>query len=227
MLTAVRAEVAIRLREVFQLLDHIRTLEATPPNLDPAEARILRGLFFVHLYAALEYAVNQGVQRFLQAVHALNIAPMHLEPCFHCVALDPSFMRLRNVGEDKRWSSRLHVIGLQSTNTPQAINSDVFGLYLQNVWVEKLETLFDCLNIDQPITPDPTYRLYVDELVEHRNGVAHGRMSALGIGSVKRSPELLARYTAISATCTHILDCLEQQHLSRGVILAANRAAYP
>lgn len=227
MLTAVRADVTARLSEVFQLVEHIRTVEVAPPLSDPPEARILRGLFYVHLYAALEYAVNQGVQRFLQAIAALNAPPQHFQPRFFSVALDGNFASFRNVGEEKRWTTRVKLIDALKSTTPQRISSDLFGLYLQNIWAERLDTLFACLDISHPIVPDPSYRLYVDELVEHRNGVAHGRYSALGIGSSKRSPDLLIRHQAISSTCIHILDCLEQQHLTRGVIQFNFRSAYP
>jgi len=227
MLTAVRAEVSVRLAEVFQLIEHIRHIESAPPAPDPPEAKILRGLFHVHLYAALEYAVNQGVQRFLEAVAALGAPPRHLQARFFSVALDPGFSSIRNVGEDKRWSARVNLLDLQSSPDPQNIHSDVFGLYLQNVKAEKLEVLFRCLDINQPVVPEPSYRLYVDELAERRNGVAHGRVSALGVGSARRSPELLIRYNAISATCIHVLNCFEQQHEERGVILAGHRPAYP
>jgi RiboL-PSP-HEPN len=227
MLTTLRAEVSARLSEVLSLIDLIRHLESAPPTPDPREAKILRGLFHVHLYGALEYTVNEGVQRFLQATNSLSIAPRHLEARFCSVALDPSFTSIRNVGEDKRWPARLKVIDLQTSPNPQPINVDVFGLYLQNVWAEKLEVLFKCLNINEPVVPDHTFRLYIDELVERRNEVAHGRMSALGIGSARRSPDLLVRYNAISATCFYILDCFERHHQTRTLVIEAHRPEYP
>ncbi|WP_148049557.1 MAE_28990/MAE_18760 family HEPN-like nuclease [Pseudomonas brassicacearum] len=227
MLTAVRAETAARLSEVFQLIELIRQLESSPPQPDPAEAKILRGLFWVHLYAALEYAVNSSTQRFLQAVEALNVPPEHLKPCFFSVALEPNFSALRNVGEDKRWTKRMEFLGAQSSAVPNKINADIFGLYLQNIWAEKIEALFACFGITQAIVPDPSYKPYIDELVMHRNGIAHGRTSALGVGSARRSPDLLLRYEAISATCKYIFDCLEQHHTSRGVIQPVRRVGYP
>lgn len=227
MFTAVRAETTARLSEVFQLIELIRQLEASPPHPDPPEARILRGLFWVHLYAALEYAVGNGTQRFLQAVETLNVPLEHFLPCFFSVALEPNFSALRNVGEDKRWTKRMELLTAQSSASPGKINADIFGLYLQNVWAEKLEALFSCFGIAQAIVPDPAYKPYIDELVGHRNGIAHGRTSALGVGGARRSPELLIRHQAISATCGYLFDCLEQHHLSRGVILPACRTAYP
>ena len=86
--------------------------------------------------------------------------------------------------------------------------------------------MFDTLALDGPIVPDPSFRPYVDELVEFRNGVAHGRYSALGLGSARRADELLVRHDAISATCSHILDSLEQHYLARGIVAASFRELY-
>lgn len=227
MLTAVKAETTSRLSEVFHLIDVIKRLEATPPLPDPNEVKVLRGLFWVHLYAALEYAVSNGVQRFLQSVESLNVRPAHFNSGFFSVALEPNFAALRNVGEDKRWIKRLELLNGQASSTPTKINPDIFGLYLQNVWVEKMEVLFLCLEINQPIVPDASYKTYIDELVNQRNGVAHGRMSALAVGSARRSSELLIRYSAISAVCVHFFDCLDQHHISRGVIQPLHRVNYP
>lgn len=226
MLAAVRADVASRLNEVRQLLDLIRQLEVAPPAEDPPEARILRGLFFVHLYAALEFTVTQGVQRLLVEADRLRVPAAHLEPRFHAVVLDPLFSSLRNIGEEKRWQARVKVIDAQAAPSAYDISSDLFGLFLQNVKVDRLETLFNCLNVPDPIVPDPSYRLYVDELVDFRNGVAHGRFSALGVGRRMRSAELLARLTAMNAVCGHILDCLDRQHATRGYIRADQRSVY-
>lgn len=226
MFKAVRSEITERLAEVFQLIEHIRTLEAEPPDPDPVEVKILRGLFYVHLYAAFELAVNKSVQCFLQGANALNVAPLHFHPRFFSVALESEFSSIRNVGEEKRWSARVQLIDKQAATDVRPINGDIFGLYLQNVWVERLEVLFRCLNIEEPIVPDPTFRLYIDEMVEKRNGVAHGRFSAQGVGSVRRSNELMQRYNAVGATCSHVIDCFDAHHTTRGLILEAHRPLY-
>ena len=63
MFAATLSEVRARLAEVRQFLDAIKELESDPPAPDSSEVRVMRGLFFVHLYAGLEYAVNAGVEK--------------------------------------------------------------------------------------------------------------------------------------------------------------------
>ena len=63
-----RRESSIRMNELRGLLDVIKLQESSDPQIpDPAEVLILRGLFYVHLYAVFEFSVNQAVQRFLVA----------------------------------------------------------------------------------------------------------------------------------------------------------------
>lgn len=226
MFTQLRGDVTARFAEVRQLLEVIRKLESVPPTPDPPEAKILRALFFVHLYAGVEFAVSQGVRRLLTEIEKLKVASSHFESPFYSVALDSNFSSLRNVGEDKKWAARSDFLQQQFSSSTGKIRDEVFDLYLQNVWIEKLETIFQCFNIRLPVVPDPSFRLFVDELVDRRNGIAHGRFSALGIGGALRSPELQLRLSAISETCTYVLDCFEKHHLDRAFILTAHRGSY-
>jgi hypothetical protein len=222
MFDTIRIDVSERMAEVTRLLDVIRMLEATPPEIDPVDAKVVRGLFHVQLYAVLEFAVNQGVRAFLTQIKALEVKGGHMAPQFHTVALEPIFSSLRNVGEEKRWPKRLELIGTQSCPDVLPVNVDIFGMYLQNVWAERLDTVFQCLCIDEPIVPDPSYRY----LVERRNSVAHGRQGCAEIGSRARSDELQKRLNAISLTCLHILRCLEQHHELRAIVQPSYRSAY-
>ncbi|HEK3479629.1 TPA: hypothetical protein SMW11_001400 [Pseudomonas aeruginosa] len=227
MFSNVRREVTERLAEVFVLMELITGAEANPPQPDSAEIKILRGLFYVHLYAALEFCVNKGVSRYLQELDGLNVVLSHFEARALTVALANKFSSLRGVGEDKRWSKSLELILAQSSGEIEKINDGLFGLYLQNVWPEKLEILFSCLGIDSPIVPDISYKLYLEEIVDRRNAIAHGRDSAMGVGTARRSQELQTRLTAVNDTCFYILDCLEEHCRNKGSIQAAHREKYP
>ncbi|TQM08419.1 MAE_28990/MAE_18760 family HEPN-like nuclease [Stenotrophomonas maltophilia] len=227
MFTAHRNDVTKRITEVRLLLDLVRNMEAPPPAVDSLEVRVLRGLFFVHLYSALEFTINGAVERFLAGVGDLRVKAQHFEPVFLSVALDSTFSSLRMVSEEKRWPKRREVWSRAASEEICPVNSGIFGLYLQNVWVERIDALSNCLNIGEPMIPNAAYRAYVDELVDRRNGVAHGRFSAAGVGGGRRSPDLQIRFNAISETCLNILDVLEDGLDGRCVVQEQFRGLYP
>ncbi len=84
-----------RLAEVQRLLAHIKRLEdlaATGHDTVSGDmAAILRGMFFVHLYGALEYAVSLSVQVLLQEITKLAISYSHFEHLIFAIALDAEF----------------------------------------------------------------------------------------------------------------------------------------
>lgn len=97
-----------RLAEVQRLLAHIKRLETLAvtehDSVSGDAATILRGLFFVHLYGALEYAVSLSVQVLLQEITKLAISYSHFEHLIFAVALDAEFRSVVDAG----WESKLH-----------------------------------------------------------------------------------------------------------------------
>lgn len=228
MFDAHRDEVAKRFSEVRVLLDHVRALEAPPPSVDPPEVRVLRGLFYVHLYAAVEYTLTGCVERSLSGIQQLSVKTSHFEPCFHAVALDADLKSLSDAGEKGKWKKRLDLWRKSSDeNDCAAVDTAIFGPYLQNVSSQRIDTISNCLNISTPMFVHSSHRTYFDELVERRNGVAHGRFSALGLGSARRSPDLMLRFNAISESCLHMIDVFEETLQSRTTIRENFRSLYP
>ena len=193
---------------------------------DTHEVLILRGLYYVHLYAAFEHSVNQGVQSFLKAVTNLRVSTAHFELPLFSVALDSQLSSLGDVGEAKKWGRRLDIFNRQNSEGKCVLNDTVFGLYLQNVWIENLQQVFNCLNIPDPVIPDPRLGPYVEEIVEKRNIVAHGRESPAIVGRGTRTPELKIRLDAIAEVVQHIFDCFEKGLTTRSFIAPQHRATY-
>lgn len=226
MFAATLSEVQSRLAEVRQLLDAIKGLESAPPVPDSSEVRVMRGLFFVHLYAGLEYAVNAGVENLLQQIAGTRPELQHYEQGLLTIVLEPQFMALRNVGEERRWAARLALIDKLFSSDKPKVGQGIFGLYLQNIWAKNLHELFRCLHIPDPVSPDPAYLPYLDEVTNKRNGVAHGRFSALGLGGSMRSNELEIRLKAVSEIALHAVRCFEKHALDVAYVVQPHRATY-
>lgn len=221
-----RREALSRLVEARLTLDLIIQLEATPPLQDSPTVLGLRGLFFVHLYACLEFAVNHATQRVLTLISAYEIEYRHFSPRFHVVAMASGFMAIRDAGRGKKWNKRIEFVERMFSEDKCVVNAAVFSDELQNIWVKTISELFDCLGIDAPPLPDMAYAGHIDEIVDKRNAVAHGRKSASEAAAGSRSPVLKRNWEIVSETIEHIFNTLTDYLDSYRFVAAPERAAY-
>lgn len=227
MFASERLNATNRLTEVRQLLETIKTLESTDPlQPDGTEALILRGLFYVHLYATLEHTVNQVVEKLLSAVSGLAVKIAHFEPIFLSVALDPEFTSFGDTGKNRRWAKRITFLKKQMSLDNEKLNTSLFSFSLQNIWKQDLIDVFECLYINEPIVPEATLIHYIDEIVNKRNEIAHGRQSPVIVGRGTRSPDLLIRLDAVSQIIFHVIECFEKHLTDLNFVRIEDRAHY-
>jgi hypothetical protein len=222
MFASVSQATTLRFNEVRSLLAEIKRQESTPPEADSETILILRGLFFVHLYAAFEHSVTYAVQTLLQGISTVSVPYRQLEPLFHAVALDARFSAVADTGPRRKWSVRRELLHTQYSMTGCNVNDTVFHSDLQNIWFDTLNELFSSLCIGEPVLPDPRLRGYIDEVVNSRNAVAHGRESP-AIPGRKRSPELETRLNALATVALHIVLCFERYFANRTFVEAVHR----
>ena len=215
----------LRFNEVRLLLNEIRRQESVPPAADSETVAILRGLFYVHLYGAFEFAITAATQSLLQAISSVRVPYGHLEQVFYGVALDHRFSSLANRSQSGKWKGRRDLLSEQKSNDVCGVNDTIFSQDLQNIWHKTLVELFENLGIGGPVVPDVRFRGYIDEVVDKRNAVAHGRESPASVGT-KRSSELEARFDAVSSTATYVMDCLDRHLRDRAFVSAAHREMY-
>src|SRR5947199_4725474 len=97
-LSALQPMVTGRFHEVDALLASISPLESADIKIpDTLEVRILRGLFFVHLYAAFEYTIDQSFIRMAQHISSRNVAHSHLHRPIFSVAIDSHFSAIQGL----------------------------------------------------------------------------------------------------------------------------------
>jgi hypothetical protein len=171
MFTAVRELSASRFAEVRQLLSHIKSVEHARSDAltDPLEATILRGLFYVHLYGAFEYAVHLSVTALLEAISGTRVSYAHFAQLFHSVALDSRFEAAAFCGSDTKWAKRKELLNDQKSQSPCILDEAMLDDQLQNIRFRTLENLFECFCISDPVVPELRLRGYIDEIVDNRN----------------------------------------------------------
>ncbi|MFQ2325571.1 MAE_28990/MAE_18760 family HEPN-like nuclease [Aeromonas dhakensis] len=226
MFSSQRQSSTTRLIEVRDLLAELKKMEDIPPTPDLLHVVGIRGLLIVNLYACLEFSVNQAVERTLIIVDSLCVPYAHMTHKFHTVSMSDAFKSIKDSGAKKTWECRIKFIEKLFSSQPCHVNSSTFSLDLQNVWPNTLKELLSCFGIDKPHLPNVMYAGHIDDIVNKRNAVAHGRESPQIIGRSQRCLELEAKWHIISETCEHIISVFDEYVNNLEFIIPSMRGKY-
>ena len=195
-----------RFQEVRDFLSLIKGREAAEqPNI-ASDTKTCRGLFYVHLYSVFEYSINHSIQNTLQLAAQKQVKLNDLDPRFYTIGLNHIFQAYLTTKPDKRWKKRIEIFDLMGSSKETEINNNLFGDYLQNVWADTLIDVCNCICLPSSVQPDPRERQYIDELVDKRNAVAHGRESAHSAGERTNSKDLELRFIIIKGIVDRLVD---------------------
>jgi|SRR5471030_1701919 len=214
-----------RLTEVQLLLNHIASLEpkdATTPH--PSEVKILRGFFYVHLYAALEKSINEAVQLTLRLIANHNAPGKHYQLNFGSIAARGKLQSFKSCSHKHYHDNALAIFTMLNSTETTNIDETQFSDTLMNVWMKSIIEVLDSFGID--LSVDPRTRTTINELVENRNKVAHGRESALAVGERHRSNILREKFTITTSLIDAVTNKLETFYSSRSFIKASERGLY-
>lgn len=224
MFEAEQVSFAERMLEVRALHQTITELESSNPlQPDPTRAVILRGLFYVLLYGGFEFAVNQIVSATLREISSAAVDISKLQQPFFALALHPQLTSIESGMNQAKWKRRIKLFEAQSQIKPCVIDDTVLSMYLQNIDRESLEQIFACFGIRTPVVPTPRYFGYLDELVEKRRAVSHGRSGAEEVGRAYRSAELLQRLDAVVDVVAHLESTFTTYVTRRLYVAVAHR----
>lgn len=210
-----RALVVGRFQEVRLLLTCIKQMESvdTPP-VDSEEVKILRGLFYVHLYGALEQSLNEAVALFLQAVSALNLRANEFSLRFLPTAMNSQFKSLADTQSNKKWAKRIDFVSAILNGEVCRIENSIFAPHFQSSEISTISDVANYLGMDPTDINSSADRYYVDEVVQKRHQVAHGRAAPSSVGARGRSPDLELRFEAVSRVLELFMAMLEEYFTS-------------
>lgn len=212
---------AARMQEVRGLHQTITELESSDPlQPDPTRVVILRGLFYVLLYGGFEFAVNQIVSATLREISGAAVDTSKLQQSFFVLALHPQLTAIESGANQAKWKRRIKLFETQVQIGPCVIDDAMLSMYLQNINRDSLEQVFACFGISTPVVPSSRHLGYIDELVEKRRAVSHGRSGAEEVGRAYRSAELLQRLDAVLDVVAHLKNTFTI-YVSQRMYLAA------
>ncbi|WP_143498323.1 MAE_28990/MAE_18760 family HEPN-like nuclease [Pseudomonas sp. Irchel s3b5] len=207
-----------RLAEVQQLLNHIVSLEpvdVTTPH--PPEVKILRGFSYVHLYAALEKSINKVVQLTLRLIASHNTPAKDYKLSFGSVAARGRLQAFKGCRYKAYNDNASSIFSSLESNEIMNIDEFQFSDVLMNVWTNSILEVFNSFGISSFVV-EPRVRTTIDELVENRNKVAHGRESALVAGERHRSKILRDKFSIVTSLIDSVIAHLEDFYNTRAFL---------
>lgn len=212
MLSNIRSDYTSRLVDIHLLLNLIQSLEATPTALSSSKGgTIIKGLFFVHLYGIYEYVITASVQQTIQHINSTNCTIDSYKPVLLSIVLDAECESLSSVGRNSSWPKRWELFEKVGKTASMEINDSIFPTDGKNIRYNQLSSIWKTFCIKDPPIPQSRMILKgrVDELVENRNAIAHGRESPAVIGGRYSFGDLEKRYRDIDELCIYIIDTFE------------------
>ncbi len=209
MFSDITLQSTLRLIEVRELLDFIKSNTPKPPNVEPTNILISKGLFFVHLYGAYEYTVKTTVSRTIDLINKKNPQLNNCKPLFLSIILNSELDSIASVG-DKKWEKRHTLFTKFNTNNIVQIQNDIFPTNGRNLKYRQLQSIWNSFSISDPILPRQSLGGRITELIENRNAIAHGNEPAATIGSLNTISELYIRHSEISEVCSYIIKTFEE-----------------
>ncbi|WP_045825202.1 MAE_28990/MAE_18760 family HEPN-like nuclease [Teredinibacter turnerae] len=178
------------------------------------EVKILRGLFYVHLYAALERAVNETIEQTILLVKQDGVKNIHYHAAFNLISLNSRMQAFKQCGSKNYFIKSAEVFeGLRSDEIFD-LSDTVFLDRLQNIWYKTIQETLRSFGLES-INIDPRVRLTIDEVVEKRNAVAHGRETPITVGERHRSDILRKKTQEIQLVVEQFIAVFEDYIINK------------
>jgi hypothetical protein len=213
MLENVKSDVNNRITELRSILIHIDDLQksvSTSVPIVPLQVNIIKGLFFVHLYSVLEFTVTSLAQETLQHIGTKNIQTNNYKPLFLSIILDSNCNSLEAGNGKKHWDRRRKLFQEIEDNNILPLDITILPTGEGNLKYNQLKSLLDTFCMTCDAVPEKRYIGRLEELVENRNKIAHGRESTVVVGSRYSISDLNIRLTDTIAICTYLTNVFDQ-----------------
>jgi len=205
MFSSAQTEVTQRLAAIRDFISLLQATEQTGSGTSAA-TREGKGLVFIQLYAVYEYCIVSGVAAAVARVNALSLRHDEIRKSLLSMVLDSD---CSSIGASDGWGKRVQLFNNTVTSTSAQIRATLFPKDNSHFRVKQLELIWNIFGVPAPVVSSPHHIGRIEEIVELRNSIAHGKQSPSDIGQRFSSPELIKRVTDIDSICLHFLTNLE------------------
>jgi hypothetical protein len=173
-------------------------------------AATAKGLAFVQLYATYEFTVKSVVQTAIDSINAHGHKMKDMKPSLMALYLDRELASLRDAGRRNIWNARLQlfervfcddVIALSNNAGPPSDGSHYRHTHLI--------TIFNVFGIARLPARRRVHLYRIDEIVDHRNQIAHGNETAAEVGRRYTRSEVAHRISQMKSVCLLLVSVFD------------------
>lgn len=224
--SSIKSENASRFTEVQVYLNYITSVEPLAPDLFvPIEVKIMRGLFYVHLYAAIEKSVNELVQITIMLINSKRVQNNHYTLVFNTISKMDKIKAINDCGSQNTLNKSIELFNHIGSRNISDINETIFSNKLQNIWIRNVEEIILVFGINN-LHIEPRERATIDEVVDKRNAVAHGRESATYVGERHRVEVLRDKLDISQNFIAKLIDAFEYFYENKNYLKPAVKKKY-
>jgi hypothetical protein len=179
-----------------------------PGPFDPISA-VTKGMAFVQMYAAWEYAVKTAV------FEASDVVQSHAIP-FHDTRLEivalletPRLQSIGDSGEKKFWENVFNFLDFLRSTSSTSSGPALFPNDGSHYRIAQISTIWRIFGISSTPFPDVRLGPLVGEVVENRNAIAHGRIVAEEVGRRYSKQDVLGKIDGMRRMAEHVAATLE------------------
>lgn len=213
----VLSESTQRIMQSTILLNQINKFENDSEICSLDLTKIQKGMFFVSLYASIEFTLTSCCSNFLAVLQAKEYIPIKYKHNLLCVFLDPEFKALAD-SKKKIWKKKEVLVSRIFSEDKPIIDNTVFPTDGTNIGLAQLQDVWNFLHLPGPVIPEGENAWYLHDIKEHRNAIAHGRMKAAEVGQRYTFNELEKRHNFVNLLCGHIVESFSSQVRDEGFL---------
>jgi hypothetical protein len=224
-LATVRQETASRFQEAQTFLSAIKALEQDPSH-QTGELNVRKGLFLVLLYGAFEYSITRTLTEVSALINSRRVEYGHISDLLYPLALDAELTSVAMIGRDLKWQRRAELFRKQKCADPVNLLQGAFLAQLDNMWAATVQKMFAIFGLNEPALYDIKVRQYIDEVVEKRNAVAHGRESASTVGQAYTTGALQNLLNEIATQAQYVLSAFDGHISTKAFVKVSYQGLY-
>jgi HEPN superfamily RiboL-PSP-like protein len=174
-------------------------------------AAVAKGLAFVHMYAAYEHCFCGSVQAGILTLNGMAIP--HCDVRRELLSLTMDARINSAIDSDKtrnKWANRFALFEYLFSNEPAEVTIGLIPGNYEHYKYAHLQIVWRAFGLPLPVLPEPRLMGFVDEMVDHRNAVAHGRKTPYEVGRGYTAGDIDDRVKFTETVCLHLIAAVEQ-----------------